>query len=249
MADIEKQIDALYQLPPADFTAARAELVRTLTGALATRVKQLRKPPVVPWSVNQLYWRARPIYERLRQRGQALRAAHVAALRGKPADVRQAAETHRRAIGEAVHRAVELAADAGLTPDPEPLARMLEALSLAPAPPAAPGRFTEVLQPAAFEALAGITPATRAKATVTPTAERPPKPSPADRVAEKKREQIARVEQQLAERALKIATRALARARKADVRAHQALDRAQADVRAAEAAVTAAGGSFLVSTK
>jgi hypothetical protein len=35
---------------------------------------------------------------------------------------------------------------------------MLEALSLAPELPAQPGRFTEQLQPAGFEALAGITP-------------------------------------------------------------------------------------------
>ena len=38
---------------------------------------------------------------------------------------------------------------------------MLEALSLSADPPAPPGRFTELLQPAGFEALVGVTPVAR----------------------------------------------------------------------------------------
>jgi hypothetical protein len=43
-------------------------------------VKALKKPTLVPWAVNQVYWHARPVYDRLAKSGAALRSAQIAAL-------------------------------------------------------------------------------------------------------------------------------------------------------------------------
>ena len=152
----DPRIDELYQLPPGEFTAARNALAKTLTGDAAREVKALAKPAVVPWAINQLYWRARPVYDRLLKAGHELRTAQIAALKGRAADVRKATEAHRQALAGAVQRSTELASAAGSHPDAEALARTLETLSLAPEPPEAPGRLTKPLQPAGFEALAGL---------------------------------------------------------------------------------------------
>lgn len=190
-------IDALYQQPLASFTAARNDLARSLAragaSADAARVKALTKPAVVPWAVNQVYWHARSIWDRLIAAGQAVRAAQISALeqpgaplahvqRGRAA-VHDATTAHRTAIADAVHQAVRLAGQANTRPNADELARMLEAVSLAASPPGAAGRFTEAVQPAGFEALLGITPLagpapprprTHPPATVTPLGRRDP---------------------------------------------------------------------------
>jgi hypothetical protein len=240
VTDIQKQIDRLYQVPPGEFTAARTELARSFKGPEAAQIKQLKKPAVVPWAVNQVYWQARPIYQRTLQSGQALRAAQVAALEGRTADVREATKAHRQAISEAVQRAVQLAGEAGITPNTEPLTRMFEALSLATTPPPHPGRFTEVLQPVAFEVFAGVTPVERTPPAAVHKAEKPARTPVRDLIAERKREQAVRAERLRLEAELKAATDVLSRAREAEGRARQALVRASADVREAEEAVEAA---------
>ena len=45
------------------FVAARTALAKSLSGPEAQRVRSLVKPTVVPWSVNQVYWRARPFFD------------------------------------------------------------------------------------------------------------------------------------------------------------------------------------------
>ena len=158
MSALDAKIDDLYKLPPAEFTAARNALAKSLTKDDAKLIKALEKPTVVPWAVNQVYWRARSTYDRLMKAGDKLRATQIAALEGRTADVRAASETHRRAITEAVAEAERLAATAGVKPGGDALARTFEALSLATAAPGTPGRLTEALQPAGFEALLGVTP-------------------------------------------------------------------------------------------
>ena len=154
----EVEIDRLYQLPLAEFTAARNALARTVKGTDARSIKQLGKPTVVPWTINQLYWHARKIYDRVFTTGQALREAQIAALKGRSADLRHASDQHRSAVADAVREGTAIAAKDGARPPADQLARMLEALSLARAPISPPGRFTDVIQPSGFEALAGITP-------------------------------------------------------------------------------------------
>jgi hypothetical protein len=153
---LESEIDQLYQLPLSEFTAGRNALAKTLKGPEAARVKALPKPTVVPWAINQLYWRDRKAFDRLMKAGGALRETQIAALGGGHADVRRATETHRAALADAVRSATALGTAAGAKPHADQLARMLEAVSLSPDRGDAAGRFTELIQPSGFEALAGI---------------------------------------------------------------------------------------------
>jgi len=153
---LESKIDDLYRGALDEFTAARNALAKTLTGAEASRVRKLAKPTVVPWALNQLYWHARPAFERLLTSGAKLRKAQIDALEGRRADVRAAGDAHRTAIAHAVKEATRLASAAGVHPATDVLTRTIETLSLMPEPPDPPGRLTEALQPAGFEALAGI---------------------------------------------------------------------------------------------
>jgi hypothetical protein len=156
VVSLESEIDRLYQLPLSEFTAARNALAKTVKGDEAARVKALAKPTVVPWAVNQLYWRDRKTFDRLLRAGGALRDAQIAALGGKHVDVRRATEAHRAALADAVRSATALASGGGASPQADQLARMLEAVSLSAAPADGAGRFTELMQPSGFEALAGI---------------------------------------------------------------------------------------------
>jgi hypothetical protein len=159
---LDSKIDDLYKLPLAEFTAARNALAKTLAGDESKRVKSLAKPTVVPWAANQLFWKARPAYDKLMKSGHALRGAQLAALSGKAAgkggDVKRAAESHRDALAEAVRQAAALAETAGAHPDADELSRMLDSLALSATPPQHPGRLTELVRPAGFEALAGVSP-------------------------------------------------------------------------------------------
>jgi hypothetical protein len=153
---LEAEIDRLYQLPLDEFTAARNALAKTLKGDDARSVKTLAKPTVVPWAVNQLYWRDRKTFDRLLKAGGALRDAQIAALGGRHGDVRRATDGHRSALADAVRSATALATAAAASPQADQLARMLEAVSLSAGPVEGIGRFTELIQPSGFEALAGI---------------------------------------------------------------------------------------------
>lgn len=156
MSSLDAKIDELYHAPFGEFVAARTALAKTLSGDDAKRVKALSKPTVVPWAVNQVYWRARAVYDRLIKSGEKLREAQVAALGGKKADIRAATDAHRKAIAEAVQQAEKIAATDGAHPAADALLRTFEAISLASEPLETPGRLTRPLRPAGFEALAGV---------------------------------------------------------------------------------------------
>ena len=226
MSALDREIDALYQLPLAEFTAARTALARTLSGEPAGKVRSLKKPTVVPWAINQVYWKARPAYDGLTKSGKALRDAQIAVLKGKKANVRAATDGHRRAVSEAVRRAVTLAADAGLKPNAEELARMFEAVSLMPAPSAETGRFTQLIAPSGFDALAGVAPARVVNAAAA--------------AAERRRAVQEEQERREAGARLKSATRALEHAQSRADAARKSLARAEADVAAAETELDAA---------
>ena len=234
MASIETRIDDLYKAPLREFVAARTALAKTLTGAEAQRVKALLKPTVVPWAVNQLYWWARPVYDRLTTSGRRLRTVQIAGLEGRPADVAKATAAHRQAVAEAVAEAVSLASRDGAHPDAEALAQTLEALSLAGDSVEVPGRLTKPLRPAGFEALAGVAvdaPAARPAA--------PPKRVEAAQASRPSEEDHRRARQQAeADRehaaAIREAEGALQKARAAEARARSAWEHAKAEVEAAE---------------
>jgi hypothetical protein len=240
MPPVESSIDDLYKGSLSEFVAARTRLAKTLTGPEAQRVKALKKPTLVPWAVNQVYWHARPVYDRLAKSGAALRSAQVAALRGRSANVRGASESHRKAISEAVAEGSRLASRADAQPSAEELARMCEAVSLTPDPPDPPGRLVKTLAPPGFEALAGIAikpaarersapPAARSAPSATPSRPTLVTPAPAARVVEEPRRRER--EQAAAERrnraAIQKAETAVRRATAAEARTRQAWERAR----------------------
>jgi len=242
MVSLESSIDQLYREPLAGFVPARTALAKTLKGDDAQRVKRLEKPTVVPWAVNQLYWHARPVYDRLLKSGAALRAAQIAALGGRTANVRGTAEGHRKAIADAVGEAVRLAVAGGVNASVDALSQTLEVLSLAATPTETPGRLTKPLRPAGFEALAGVT--VKAPASI------PSRPEPA---SEKKATAVkssvprlvedprARERKEAAERQkneeIKKAEAVLARAQSAETAARDEWERRKRELDAAEKAL------------
>jgi hypothetical protein len=217
---IDAQIDDLYRGPLGDFVAARNSLAKSLSGDEAQRVKKLAKPTVVPWAVNQVYWRARPAWDRVMKTGERLRTAQVSALEGRKVDLRAAAEQHREAVADAVQKAEEIAAQDDAHPAPESLMRTFEALSLAAELSEEPGRLTRPLQPAGFEALAGVKVA--APVIKEPTA------------AEKRRQAKEEAERQKAEAARKKHEAEVRKAEAALARARQRMAEAEAAVRDAK---------------
>ena len=96
---LESKIDDLYRKPLNEFISARSALASEHKGDDGRRIKALKKPTLVPWAVNQVYWHARPIFDRVQASGADLRRAQIAALEGRKADVQAAAAAHRKAIG------------------------------------------------------------------------------------------------------------------------------------------------------
>ena len=222
VADVEAGIDRLYQVPLAEFVDARAALAKSVaaTGAKADaqRIRKLPKPTLVPWAVNQLFWRSRALYDRVIEAGSRLRSAQVAALEGRSADLKAAGEAQRSAITAAVAAAETLARRSGAVVPRDTLSRTFEALSLAER--SEKGRLTKPLQPAGFEALAGI-------AVKAPTAQMAARAaartaSEKEQAAAQKREEAARKKQ---DAAIKKAEAELERARRRMAQAQEALKR------------------------
>ena len=153
MADIETEIDALYQGPLDAFTDARNALAKT---AKRPDVKALQKPSLAAWVVNQLHWHHRAALDRLGTAAEAVRKEHGKALSGRPADVRAAEQAHREVV-----RAVLTDARAVLTEGGHPITQatldaVRDTLQALPSPEAN-GRLARPLAPKGFEALAGFT--------------------------------------------------------------------------------------------
>ena len=245
---LESRIDELYKAPPDEFVTARTALAKTLTVDDAKRVKALTKPTVVPWAVNQVYWHERDVYERVVKTGENLRQAQLAALKGRAADVRGASVAHRQAIADAVKVATRLASQHGANQDPEPLARMFEALSLQERLPESHGRFTRPLQPQGFEALAGvaINPSTHLHVAPRPKAESHSNVSKMPAKAESAQETRRREREEALERAraaaIKKAEAAVARAKADEAQAREEWHRSRQHLEEAERALSDARG-------
>jgi len=168
MVDPGDDLDELFKLPVAEFTAARnalsARLKKAGRGDEALRVKSLVKPPVSVWAVNQLYWKHREAFNELIEAGERLTRAQAAQLGGNSVDMRAALAGRREALSALSRLADGLLRDAGHSPAPETMRRItttLEALSarasLSDNAPAA-GRLTHDLDPPGFDSLAGLVP-------------------------------------------------------------------------------------------
>lgn len=158
-------IDELYQLPLSEFTSGRNALATRLRksgkGDEADEVRSLVKPSIPAWAVNQVYWKHRPVFDRLLTAGDRLRKAQSSTLAGKSGDVRGALDVVREALSELSRLAATELEAAGHNASPGAMRAVtatLEALSAygTAAPPA--GRLVDEVDPPGFETLAALVP-------------------------------------------------------------------------------------------
>jgi hypothetical protein len=161
---LDDEIDELFRLPVAEFTAARnvlaARLKKEGRANEAERVKLLAKPSVSAWAVNQLYWDHREAFDQLIATGKRFRASPASRRAGK-AGFSDSLDARREALVQLSDLATELLREAGHNPSQETIRRVtttLEALSayalLSDGP--TPGRLTNDVDPPSFESLASL---------------------------------------------------------------------------------------------
>ena len=246
-------VDALFQLPLAEFTAARNALATRLKkageAAAAERIKSLAKPSVAAWAVNQLFWKHRIAFDRLLDAGERFRKAQTAQLAGKSADIRSPLESRRAALSELSTHAAKVLGEAGNSPTPDTMRRVtttLEALSTYAGIPDTPqpGRLMDDVQPPGFEALAALVPRVGSDRAAGPTRVIPFAFNPSKKAAAKKatdaddekaREAERKAQIAAAKAAVQDAERALREARKAAQRAEEELKKAAARAKEADA--------------
>lgn len=173
MIDQEAELDTLYATPLDQFTAARNDLAARLEKEgdkeAAMRVKRLKKPSISAWAVNQLSRTREVDLARLLKAGEALEEAQRAVLAGKPADfekVRKEEGEAVRALRKAVTEVLPDASAAVL----DRIAQTLRAASTADGRARLKeGRLTDDLEPAGFEAFAGLPAVAPAKGTKATT--------------------------------------------------------------------------------
>lgn len=163
----DDEIDALFQLPLPDFTAARNLLVATWKKSGrhddAAALKAVPRPPISAWAVNQLHWRYRGDMAALQAAGDRFREAQRAQLAGTHGDLRATLEAWREALGAMTTRAGAVLREAGHRPTPELMRRVsttLEVLATRGAAPDAPaaGRLAWDLDPLGFDVLTALVP-------------------------------------------------------------------------------------------
>jgi hypothetical protein len=234
--ELEAELDGLYALLPADFTRARNDLAQRLKQAgqvdAAARVKQLRKPTVPLWAVNQLARRHPDEVRALLEAGSRLRAAQQAALRGESQELRTATAEERKLLINLTQRGEALLQEAGHSADPRRIAGTLRAAAVDPAARGLleQGRLSEELEATGFGAVAGMEIPSKAR----PEAKPPKAPSPAVQRRREERLRKLREEVTKAKRDAAKAERAVARAEASLTEARQRAAQANESVRRAE---------------
>jgi hypothetical protein len=226
--ELAREVEALYALPPAEFTAARNARARELKGEqpeLAAQLAKLAKPTAAAAAVNRLARDEPSEVRALVQSGRRLREAQEAALSGKgESEVAGATREHREALDRVRREARRLElSDAVL----ERVAGTLRAASLDPElqPLLERGLLAREVEAAGFgldPGLVAAAPPPRKRASKQPTA------------TERRRAAAALKE---AQQRLRTAKRELAAAEKERARIVRELDAAERDVERAEAAV------------
>jgi len=214
--ELDAELDELYALPLAEFTAARNELAKRLGDE---DIRKLAKPSVPAWAVNQLVRREPKLVEELLEHGEALQKQ---TLKGSVEALRDSQRRERETVRELVKRAEKLLG--------RPSAQALEriAATLTAGAQSAPGRealragrLSEELEPTGFEALAGMAPPKRSG----------PRDELADarRAKEERKRQRRRLEEELRklERRAETAARAAERVEREAGEAREAAERAR----------------------
>ncbi len=169
MADLDSDIDRLYQGPLDAFIDARNALAKA---SKVAAVKALVKPSLPAWAVNQLHWHQRALVDRLVAAAEAVRAEHQRALAGEKAAIAGAEQTHREVLREAVAAAKDVLTAGGHALTPGTLDAVRDTLSALPSPEAN-GRLTRPLTPRGLDALAGLVLAARPGPIAAPGAPAP----------------------------------------------------------------------------
>src|SRR5687768_7798834 len=151
-ASLDDRIDKLYLLPLDEFTAARNALAKESGD---TSVKKLEKPNLAAWTVNQLYWRERKIYDDVIKAAERMRAVYKQMLAGKNADVRGAEEIHQDALREAKQAAKHILEQGGHPNADAVMMPVAETLDALPGEEP-PGRLTKPLRRMGFNVLEGV---------------------------------------------------------------------------------------------
>ena len=233
-------IDGLFGLPLADFTAARNALASRLRKEgrkeEAEQVKALPKPPASAWAVNQLFWHHRSEMNRLFALGEKVREAQI----GGAADLRPLLDKRRQLVSQLTDRAAEILGAAGHADSRDAMRKIsitLESLATGAASDLEPaaGRLTSDLEPLGFDGLAALLGGRKLQpAKVLPfrRAEEKKKPNPKDTAAARAQ---AREAVKTAEKSLTYAQRAAERAEAAFEKAKESAETLEAQVRELEA--------------
>lgn len=174
-------IDSLFQLPLNEFTAARNALAKS-AGKDGAAIRELNKPPLAAWAVNQLYWQDRDTYETLIDAANEMRRTHKAVIEGKDADLRSAGREHEIALEAALKSALAIMNESGNPVTDATRQAILNTLRALPADEP-PGRLTKTLAPGGFEMLAGIIPAAAPRKAATERGSGPATTKPSSRAA------------------------------------------------------------------
>jgi hypothetical protein len=234
--DLQTELDALYALPPAEFTAARNDLARRLKDAgqsdASAQVKSLRKPTVPLWAVNQLARHNQKGIDALLTAAEQLRTAQQEALRsGESSALRDATATERKVLRELTQQADELLRKAGHSAAGERIASTLRSAALTPegGELLRHGRLSEELESSGFGAFAGMElPTPPAKPKAASPSERRRREERTRKLRE--RASKLRAEATKATREVTKAEEALARTRKKAENAEEAAARAEAQL-------------------
>jgi len=160
----DEEIDRLYGLPLDEFTRARDELARRVRQEgdreRAAEIKQLPKPSLPAWVVNQLARQRELDVQRLVKAGERLADAQAEAIRAQSGDAfLDARRDQRQALEALAAGAREILVDGGHSAAAvDRVLATLRAGSLTEDGRALlkRGRLTEELEPPGFEALAGL---------------------------------------------------------------------------------------------
>ncbi len=162
----EEEFDRLYGVPLNQFIEARNELARRYgeagERARASRIKELVKPSVSAWIVNQLARQRELDVRRLVDAGAELEQVQRAAVEGKEmADFASARREEARMIQRLIEAAREIGTSSGHPPSSAVLQRVGSNLRAAAATEEGRkaltlGRLEKDLDPVGFEALSGV---------------------------------------------------------------------------------------------
>jgi hypothetical protein len=240
----EQEFDRLFELPPEEFTAARNELARRLkdegNASAAAEVKQLGKPSIAVWAINQLARNEKGAVKLLLESAGRLRKAQENALKGSGSGeaLRRAQADERKALRELTEQTQHILEHAGRSAGSTVLDKVSSTLRAAAVDDAGraalkAGRLTSEVKSSGFDVFAGL--------ELPAKTSRRGAPAPDDQLADRRRMKDERKakRRQLEKRTRQLAARAdedAEKAERAEAEAGRARKAADMSRREAEAA-------------